>query len=286
VARKLLCLGYGYTARALAQRLAHKGWRIAGTARAQATTPDGVEPVRWSADGFEPSAFDAVDAILISTPPSADGCPAFVAAANAIAARGETISWIGYLSSNAVYGDYGGAWVDEDSDLHPITERGRARVVAEAQWAAHGVEWAQPVVIFRLPGIYGLGRSAIDAVREGKAQRIVKAGQVFNRMHVEDIAAALASSIDNPFAGELFCLADDLPAPPQAVVEYACDLLGVAPPPLTPFEEAKLSEIARSFYAENKRVRNDRMKEAFDMRLQYPTYKEGLRAILEAERKD
>lgn len=288
MSRKLLCLGYGYTARALARRLSSEGWRIAGTARspekARALEVEGVEAVSWTASGIDSADFDGADAVLISTTPDNKGCPAFAAGADALAARAQTIAWIGYLSSNGVYGDRGGAWVDEDSDLRPSTERGRARVAAEAQWAAHGVEWALPVVIFRLPGIYGPGRSAIEVVREGRAQRIYKEGQVFNRMHIDDIAAALAASIIKPQAGELFNLADDSPAPPQDVIEYACGLLGVAPPPLVPFDKAALSEMARSFYIDNKRVKNARMKEALGVELKYPTYREGLRAILAGER--
>ncbi len=287
---KLLCLGFGYTARALSRRLRRDGWRVAGTARtpetARALEGSDVDVVLWAEGGIETTAFDAADAVLISTPPESEGCPAFAAAAGALAARAGKIRWIGYLSSNGVYGDRGGAWVDEDSDLRPSTERSRARVAVEAQWAAHGVEWGLPLAIFRLPGIYGPGRSAIETVREGRAQRVYKEGQVFNRMHIDDIAAALAASIAKPEAGELFNLADDLPAPPQDVIEYACTLLGVAPPPLVPLETAALSEMGRSFYAENKRIRNTRMKEALGVRLSFPTYKDGLKAILAAERGD
>jgi nucleoside-diphosphate-sugar epimerase len=284
--KKLICLGYGYTARALAHRLRAEAWSIAGTARSNeqkaALEQEGIEALKWTKN-LDPAAFDGGDAVLISTPPEASRCPAFAASAAALAARASKISWIGYLSSNGVYGDRGGDWVDENSGLYPSTERGRARIAAEAEWAGHAVEWALPLVIFRLPGIYGPGRSAIDAVRAGRAQRIHKKGQVFNRMHVDDIAAALAASIANPGAGDLFNLADDEPAPPQDVVEYACSLLGVQPPPLVPYEEATLSGMARSFYADNKRVRNDRMKTVLAVRLQYPSYREGLRSILAQE---
>lgn len=280
---RLFCLGYGYAARALARRLAAEGWRIAATARTPeqraALEREGAEAVGWSGGKLDPAAFDSADAVLVSTPPDGGGCPAFSAAAEPLAARAGKISWIGYLSSNGVYGDHGGAWVDERSELRPTTERARARIAAEAQWAGHAAEWALPLAIFRLPGIYGPGRSAIDAVRAGRAQRIVKEGQIFNRMHVDDIAAALAASIANPHAGDLFNFADDEPAPPQEVIEYACALLGVAPPPLIPFEKAALSEMARSFYLDNKRVRNTRMKEALGVALKYPAYREGLAAI-------
>lgn len=283
---RLFCLGYGYTARALARHLSHEGWRVAATARTPAQIPGPeIETVPWLDGALDPKAFDSADAILISTPPSAGGCPAFAASAEALAARAGKIKWIGYLSSNGVYGDHDGAWVDERSTLRAKTDRARWRVAAEAQWAAHAVEWALPLVIFRLPGVYGPGRSAIGNVRTGLAQRILKDGQVFNRMHVDDIAAALAASIANPKAGDLFNLADDEPAPAQDVVELVCTLLGVEPPPLVPIADAELSEMAKSFYGDNKRVRNGRMKEALGVTLRYPTYREGLRAILDGERR-
>lgn len=286
MARTLLCLGYGYTARALARRLAAAGWRIAATARtpekAAMLRADGVGAHLWDEKGVDPAAFEGADAVLISTPPGAEGCPAFAAAAGPLARGAHGVSWIGYLSSNGVYGDHGGAWVDEKSPLHPSTERARARLAAEAAWAAQARGHGLPLVIFRLPGVYGPGRSALDALREGRARRIFKQGQVFNRMHVDDIATALEASLAKPRAGALFNLSDDEPAPPQDVIEYACDLLGVAPPPLVPLEEAGLSAMAKSFYADNKRVRNDLMKQALGVALAYPTYREGLRAILSA----
>lgn len=285
---RLVCLGYGFTARALASKLSAGGWRVAATARTseQAATlaAEGVEAVRWFDGALDGAGFDGADAVLISTPPAEGGCPAFAAASEALAARAGNISWIGYLSSNGVYGDHGGDWVDENSALRATSPRARARIAAEAQWAAHAVEWALPLVIFRLPGLYGPGRSAIDMARAGRAQRIYKAGQVFNRMHVDDIASALAASMARPAAGDLFNLADDEPAPPQDVVAFACSLLGIEPPPLVAIENAGLSEMAASFYADSKRVRNARMKELLGIELQYPTYREGLAATLAAMR--
>lgn len=282
----ILFLGYGYTAAAFARRLRAAGWRLAGTARtpekAARLEREGVAPVLWTSAGLPREAFDGVEAILVSTPPTGRACPSFAAAADLIAERARAIKWLGYLSSNGVYGDHGGAWVDEDARLLPTTERARGRIAAEADWAGFGAEWALPLVIFRLPGIYGPGRSALDSVREARAKRIVKEGQVFNRMHVEDIAAALHASLENPGAGELFNLSDDEPAPPQDVIAYACELLGAAPPPLIPLEEAELSDMARSFYADNKRVSNALMKESLGVELRYPTYKEGLKAIFES----
>ncbi len=286
--KRLFCLGYGYVARALAARLKADGWAIAGTARdeakAEALDAENVDPVDFRGGVLGPHAFDETTAVMISTPPDEEGCPAFAAAEPGIIETARDISWIGYLSTNGVYGDHGGARVDERSPLLATSPRAKNRIVAENQWRALGASLDIPVVIFRLPGIYGPGRSAFDAVREGRAQRIYKEGQVFSRAHVDDIAAALCASIEDPDAGDLFNIADDEPAPPQDVIEYACSLLGVEPPPLVPIEKANLSAMAKSFYADNKRVSNALMKEQLLPALAYPTYREGLQAILAAER--
>ena len=286
--KKLLCLGYGYTAQFLARRLREKGWRIAGTARtpekAAALAAQGAEAVAWDKSGVDGAAVRDAHAILISAPPGEEGCPAFAAASEAIAARGENMQWIGYLSTNGVYGDHGGAWVSEESELRAASPRAVRRIEAEKAWRALAGKHNLPLIVFRLPGIYVPGRSALDTVREGAAKRVYKQGQVFSRMHVEDIAAALEASMKRPRAFDLYNLADDEPAPPQDVVEYACRLLGVAPPPLVPLEEAELSAMAKSFYADNKRVSNRRMKEALGVALSYPTYREGLDALAKTPR--
>ena len=285
--KTLFCFGYGYTAAALARKLMPEGWSVAGTTRSpdkdEAMEAAGVRAITWSGGPVDAAQLDGADAILVSVGPDEHGCPVCRAAREAIAERREALSWIGYLSTNGVYGDHGGAWVDENSNLHPTTDRARRRIQAEADWAGFGAEWSLPVTVFRLPGIYGPGRSAIDTVRAGRAQRIYKEGQVFSRIHVDDIAAALAASLERPMVHDLYNLADDEPAPPQDVIEYACDLLGVAAPPLVPLEEAEFSEMAKSFYADNKRVSNKRMKDALGVTLAYPTYREGLNAIFEAE---
>ena len=285
--KTLFCFGYGYTAQALARRLRPDGWRMIGTTRspekAEGMRAEGVAAYLWNSGAFDSQWLDGANALLVSVSPNEQGCPAFRAAHEAIAARRDALTWIGYLSTNGVYGDHKGAWVDEDSNLYPTTERAKRRIRAEADWASFGAEFALPVIIFRLPGIYGPGRSALDTVRAGKARRIYKEGQVFSRMHVSDIAATLAASMNKPDAHDLYNLADDEPAPPQDVVEYACNLLDVEPPPLTPLEEAELSDMGRSFYADNKRVSNKRMKEALGVKLAYPTYREGLKAIANLE---
>ncbi|MGF1544246.1 MAG: SDR family oxidoreductase [Parvularculaceae bacterium] len=284
---RFLCLGFGYVAAAFARARLAPDYVVAGTTRSVDRVDElgvaDVAPFLWKDDGIDPAAFDDVEAALVSVPPTAEGCPAFAAAKKALADRARSLKWVGYLSTNGVYGDHGGAWVDEASPLRPTGDRARWRIRAEADWAAFGVEHAVPVVVLRLPGIYGPGRSAIDSLRAGTAKRIDKPGQVFSRAHVDDIAAVVGASLANPGAGDLFNVADDEPAPPQDVVAYAAELLGVAPPRLVPFDEAELSEMARSFYADNKRVSNGRMKSALGVSLRYPTYREGLRAIFAGE---
>lgn len=285
----LLCLGYGYTARTLAPRLIADGLRVTGTTRnpqkAAAMKEAGVNSLIWDSDGAAPRLPEDTSAILISAPPDEPGCPALAAFGTQLAARAGSLKWTGYFSTNGVYGDHGGAWVDENSELRATSPRARQRIKAENEWREFAGAKGLPLVIFRLPGIYGPGRSAIGRVRSGGGKRIYKPGQVFSRMHVDDIAAALEKSLKAPAAGDLFNLADDEPAPPQDVVEFACNLLGVKPPPLIPIEEADLSEMAKSFYADNKRVSNRRMKEKLLPRLAYPTYREGLTAIFEQEEK-
>ena len=287
---RLFCFGLGYSAGALARRLMAKGWRIAGTCRSEesraAMARLGIEA--WLFDGERPMAdWDAAlggsTHLLSAVPPGPEGDPVLALHGGDIALR-RGLAWIGYLSTTGVYGDRGGGWVDEGSELKPTGERGRRRVAAEAAWLALRDERELPVHLFRLAGIYGPGRSAFDALRQGRAQRIDKPGQVFSRIHVEDVAQVLEASMAKPRPGALYNVCDDDPAPPAEVVAHAADLLGLAPPPLVPFAEARLSEMARSFYDDNKRVRNDRIKQALGVRLAYPDYRAGLAAILKAER--
>ncbi len=288
--KTLLCLGCGYTAQAFAARLIKDGWRVIGTTRseekAQALKAMGIAPLLWDPHNAKAPIHAVKDAtaILISTPPGEQVCPAYSAFGDAIKDRGQALTWIGYLSTNGVYGDHKGEWVDEEAMLYPSTPRAKRRVKAEADWVSFGVAHSLPVITFRLPGIYGPGRSALDTVRAGKARRVLKEGQMFSRAHVDDIAAALHASLNNPAAGDLFNIADDEPAPPQDVIEYACILLGAPVPPLVPLEEAELSEMGRSFYQDNKRVQNTLMKTALGLALAHPTYRDGLKAIFEAEK--
>lgn len=281
----LFCFGYGFTARALARRIAPDGAAVSGTTRsvdkAVELAEGGVRPVLW--DGRPPFFDDAlygVSHILVSIAPDADGDPVLRGAQRMIAREQESLRWIGYLSATSVYGDTGGEWVDEDAPLNPSTERGARRLEAEEAWRAFAAEHGLPLVIFRLAGIYGPGRSAVDSVRKGAARRIVKPGHVFNRIHVDDAAAAIAASMARPQPGAIYNLADDEPAPPQDAIDEAAALLGVAHPETIGLDDPSVSDMARSFYAEIKRVRNDRAKRELGWRPVYPSYREGLRAIL------
>lgn len=286
----LLCLGLGYSASALATRLRAEGWRVAGTCRtadkARALASEGAEAIVF--DGRTSPALRSALArathLLASIPPGAAGDPAIEALAHDIV-RHEGLAWLGYLSTTGVYGDTGGAPVDEDAELRPSGERGRRRVAAERLWLNFWDGHGLPVHVFRLAGIYGPGRSVIDQLRAGTARRIHRPGHVFSRIHVEDIADALAASIARPAPGRVYNLCDDEPAEPAEVVAFAARLLGVPPPPLVPWAEAEpaLSPMARGFWDDNRRVSNARIKRELGVALRYPTYREGLTAILARE---
>ncbi len=281
----LLSFGHGYSARALTPVLLALGFAVIGTTRSAAKAAGlkqtGVEPLVWpGADMSGP--LGRATHLLTSVAPDDDGDPVLAALGDPIAAATPQLDWVGYLSTTGVYGDHGGGWVDEASPLAPATARGRARVAAEAAWQALARDHGLPLHIFRLAGIYGPGRGPFAKLRAGTARRIVKPGQVFSRIHVEDIAQVLAASMARPDPGAIYNLCDDDPAPPQDVIAHAAALLGLPPPPEVAFADADLSPMARSFYAESKRVRNDRMK-ALGVVLRYPTYREGLEAVQRSE---
>ncbi len=288
--KRLFCFGLGYTARALADLLAPQGWRLAGTCReGEARAPLAGLATR----GIEVHLFDrgrplddpaatlaGASHCLSSVPPDGEG-DAVLDHHRGDLAEMRGLEWVGYLSSTGVYGDRGGAWVDETTAPAPTTVRGRQRLAAEQRWLGLMREHGVPVHLFRLAAIYGPGRNQLAAVRAGAAKRIDKPGQVFSRIHVADLARVLAASMAAPEPGAIYNVCDDEAAPPQEVVAYACELLGLEPPPLMPFDEAELSAMARSFYAENKRVRNDRIARELGVSLAYPSYREGLKALLE-----
>lgn len=280
---KLFIFGYGFSAETLARRLRAHEWQIAATCRSE------EKAERLRAEGIEAHVFDgetpmaeacrpleSATHLLSSIPPGKNGDPVLKHHANDIRACGP-YEWIGYLSTTGVYGNRDGGWVDETSPLTPTGERGQRRVDAEKGWFALGD--CGPVMSFRLAGIYGPGRNALETVRQGRAKRIVKPGQVFSRIHVEDIANVLEASIGRPNAGAAYNVCDDDPAPPQDLITLACEMLGREPPPEVPFDEAELSEMARSFYRDNKRVSNRRIKDELGVRLSYPDYRAGLRAL-------
>lgn len=265
----MLIFGMGYTASRLAGALRGQGWQVTGTKRMS-----GGGAIAFDDRFAVLAALDSVTHILSSVPPLAEGGdPVLDAYGDAI--KGSAARWTGYLSSTGVYGDTGGAWVDESA---PVGEgRRTARAEADLAWQA----LREDVRVFRLPGIYGPGRSALERVREGKAHRIDIPDQIFSRVHVDDIVSAVIASLSGP-AG-FYNIADDQPASQNAVVENACGLLGLDCPPLQSIDEAQLSPMARGFYAENRRVSNNKAKRLLKWKPLYPDYKQGLATISVAE---
>ena len=285
MSRTLLSFGHGFSARALTPILLNDGFRVIGTTRSvekmKELASSGAIPLLFPGGEVE-AALDQATHLLVSAGPSEAGDPVLNDLKAQIAARREQFEWVGYLSTTGVYGDHDGGWVDEDTPLAPSTKRGQMRVEAEAAWQALDL----PLHIFRLAGIYGPGRGPFAKVRNGTARRIIKPRQVFSRIHVADIAQVLAASIRQPNPGAIYNLCDDDPAPPEDVIAYAAELLGKPIPPAIDFDKAEMTPMARSFYAESKRVRNDRIKDELGVRLIYPDYRTGLKALLAAEEND
>jgi len=283
---KLLIFGMGYTAKALVQALATQDVAITGTTRSADKTAGlhalGVTPRLFPGDDLA-ADLDEASHVLITAGPQDGRDPVLAELRDAFIAQAARLDWVGYLSTTGVYGDHQGGWVDETTPLTPSTKRGQARVATEAEWQALHRDHGLPLHIFRLPGIYGPGRGPFTKVRNGTARRIIKSGQVFGRVHVEDIAQALIASMDRANPGAIYNVADDDPAPPQDVIAHAAELLGLPIPPAIPVEDAEMTPMARSFYAESKRVNNRRMKEELGVTLHYPDYRTGLAALLAAE---
>lgn len=280
--KTLLVFGYGYSARVLGRALLAEGWTIYGTTRNDSEMKGlrdiGVRPVLWPGGSF-PEAFATCSHVLVSAAPDADGDPVLREFAAELT-KMPKLKWLGYLSTIGVYGDRQGGWVDEESALTPATKRGKLRVEAEEAWRAID---GLPLHIFRLAGIYGPGRGPFAKVKNGTARRIIKKNQVFSRIHVEDIAQVLVASIERPNPGAIYNVCDDDAAPPQDVIGHAAELLGLPLPPALDYETADMTAMARSFYAESKKVRNDLIKRDLGVDLKYPTYREGLAALLERE---
>lgn len=280
--KTILSFGHGYSATALADLLVPDGWRVIGTTRKpeklDVLRATGVEPVLWEEDLSDYIA--AASHLLISSGPDAEGDPTLRRYRDQITARATDFDWVGYLSTTGVYGDHQGGWVDESTPLTPSTRRGQLRVEAEAAWQSIS---GLPLHIFRLAGIYGPGRGPFAKVRNGTARRIIKKGQVFSRIHVDDIAQVVAASIDRPNPGAVYNLCDNDPAPPEDVIAHAAELLGLPVPEAVDFDDAEMTPMARSFYAESKRVRNDRIQEELGVNLKYPDYRTGLAALLAGE---
>ena len=285
----LFCFGLGYSAMQLARDLKVKGWQVAGTCR----SPD--QAAKLIAQGIDAHVFDgeagaddgALSAalakaayVLVSVPPGKVGDPVLRHFGQKLAARTD-IEWLGYLSTTGVYGDTGGAWVDETAPVRADVPRSRDRAEAEQGWMALHDDNGVPVHLFRLAGIYGPGRSPLERIRAGNARRIVKPGHRFSRIHVEDIANVLIASMAKPNPGAVYNVCDDEPEEPGIVTEFGCKLLGIAPPPPTPFEEAAkaMTPMGLSFWQDNRRVRNDRIKSELGVKLSFPTYREGLAAL-------
>ena len=284
----LFVFGLGYTALQFVHLYGHRFTSVGGTVRsvkkAKTLEAAGIQACRFDGKDFDPAILQHLEqseALLISAAPAEGQDPTLEQFSEVIAAA-PRLRWVGYLSTVGVYGDAGGAWVDETTPPNPATARARQRIAAERQWLELGAGAPFAVQIFRLAGIYGPGRNALVKVADGTAKRIIKPGQVFNRIHTDDIAQVLMASIGRPSRNALYNVADDEPGPPQDVIAYAAELLGREPPPEIPFEEADQTPMARAFYEDNKRVRNARIKSELGVTLCYPTFRDGLRALLQA----
>lgn len=285
---RLFVFGAGYSGKAIAARMAPEAKWAGGTTR----SPDNFSELEST--GLTPFVFDGeslsqelstalagVTHLVQSVRPDAHGDPVLALAGQKMAALMPNLEWVGYLSTVGVYGNHDGAWIDEDTPCEPLSERSRWRLQAENQWLEFLEKSAIPVAVLRLSGIYGPGRNTFEKIKNGTARRLVKPGQVFNRIHVADIAGATAHLAAKGLGG-VWNVTDDKPAPPQDVVLYASQLMGVEPPPETPFETAELSPMARSFYGDNKRVSNQRLK-ASGYEFAFPDYETALGALLESE---
>ncbi|MES2728784.1 MAG: SDR family oxidoreductase [Pseudomonadota bacterium] len=290
--KRLFCFGLGYTAQFLIDtlRAENSGWTFAGTTRDLAKSRDlrqqGITTFLFddTTSLVDPRyALDGVTHILVSTPPEIRNDPVLAHHSDDLAGM-KGLKWLAYLSTTGVYGNRDGDWVSETSDLNPTSIRGTRRMRAEEEWQSLAHQAGLPLHIFRLAGIYGPGRSALDSVRAGIARRLLKPNHVFNRIHVADIIGILLRSMDAPHPGAIYNVSDDEPCASHEVIAYACQLLDVLAPPLISVDEANLAPITRSFYSDNKRVRNDKVKADLNYTFQFPDFRNGLKGCQKWER--
>lgn len=283
--RVLLSIGHGYSARTLSRMLVKEaGWRVIGTSRNESGRDRIIESFAswrvWPTGSIDEEIARATH-ILVSVPPDKFGDPVIRLLRDQLAGAAKNLDWVGYLSTTAVYGDRGGAWVDETAEVAPSTLRGKKRAEAEQAWQCLARQFDLPLHIFRLAGIYGPGRNSIEQIKSGKKTwQVVKDGQIFSRIHVEDIARILLASMCRPESMAVYNVCDDYPASPEEVVDFACQLLGMPPLERVDFEAADLSPMAKSFYAESKRVSNRATKHRLEVSLLYPDFKAGLQSLL------
>ncbi|WP_420548522.1 SDR family oxidoreductase [Curvivirga sp.] len=285
--KHLFVFGLGYSATFLARKLLAKGWKVSGTVRHPEEALElkelGITLYAFDGetalDGFD-NILQSVTHVMSSVPPKGEEVDIVLKWHFDDLAAATHLDWVGYLSTTGVYGDRDGGWVDEESEQLPTGPRGQKRVDGEAAWFKLWLDHQIPTHTYRLAGIYGPGRNALETVKQGRGRRINKPGQVFSRIHIEDIAQILEASMVKPNGGQAYNACDDNPAPPEEVIAYACDLLGVDKPDLIDFETADLSPMARSFYRDNKRVSNQRIKEELGVKLLWPDYRDALKAML------
>lgn len=283
----LLSFGHGYSAKALGRRLIPQGFSITGTSRTAdnlaAIKAEDAAPMLWPGDDLS-GAISSATHILTSAAPTEDGDPVLADFKDQIKAIGPQLKWVGYLSTTGVYGDHQGREVDEETPLGPSAKRANLRALAESQWQALADEAGFDLYIFRIAGIYGPGRDPFSKIRKGTARCIIKKNQFFSRIHVEDIANILQASINTPYpGGRVYNVCDDLPAAPQDIVKLAAEMMNLPSPPDEDFETAEMHPMARSFYSESRKVSNARIRNELGVELLYPTYREGLKAIFDAE---
>ena len=285
--KNLLSFGHGYSAQALGRRLIPQGWSITGTSRSAdnlaAIKQQGAVAKLWPGDDLS-DAFSSASHLLTSAAPTDDGDPVLADFREQIKSIGPQLKWVGYMSTTGVYGDHQGGVVTEQTPLSPSVKRGNMRALAEAQWQDLAAEAGFPLYIFRIAGIYGPGRGPFAKVRNGTARCIIKENQFFSRIHVEDIANVIHTSIGNPYTGgRIYNVCDNVPAPPQDVIKCAAEMLNMPIPPDEDFATADMHPMARSFYSESRKVSNARIRDELGVDLLYPTYHEGLQGILDAE---